>query len=251
MKSQMRKSRILLLAFSFIIAETIALSVPAPRALAQAATSADQAPAPAAGADKAAAPRAENKQETKSSESGDDAFLRSPMVQKFAKLVHLDLNQAGWLFEIINFAILFFAIAYPLTRMLPKILRKRSELLQSELETARKMTAAADSRLKSVEVKLSMLDQEVAAMRQQVEEESKLDEARIKASIVEETARLVSAAEQEIAAAAVQARRGLQRFAADLAIEQATVQLKLTPETDKALIDEFIASAGGAHGGKN
>ena len=54
---------------------------------------------------------------------------------------------------------------------------------------------------------------------------------------------MVSAAEQEIVSAAAQARRGLQRFAADLAIEQGTKQLVLTPETDRALIAEFIKSA--------
>ena len=46
----------------------------------------------------------------------------------------------------------------------------------------------------------------------------------------------MAAAEQEIGVAVAQAKRGLRSFAADLAIEQAEKQIKLTPETDRALI---------------
>jgi F0F1-type ATP synthase membrane subunit b/b' len=59
----------------------------------------------------------------------------------------------------------------------------------------------------------------------------------------------VTAAEQELAAAAAHAKRGLRHFAADLAIEQAAQQLILTPETDRALIAEFVRDT--AKGGQN
>jgi F-type H+-transporting ATPase subunit b len=41
-------------------------------------------------------------------------------------------------------------------------------------------------------------------------------------------------------AAAALARRELRHFAADLAIEEAAKQLAITPETDRALIAEFL-----------
>ena len=87
-----------------------------------------------------------------------------------------------------------------------------------------------------------------------MEQESLEDEKRIKASIGEESARIVAAAEQEIGVAAAQAKRGLRNFAADLAIEQAAKQIVLTPETDRALIAEFVAGVAGdgaGKGGKN
>jgi F-type H+-transporting ATPase subunit b len=59
----------------------------------------------------------------------------------------------------------------------------------------------------------------------------------------------VAAAEQEIGVAAAQARRTLRHFAADLAIEQAAKHLVLTPETDRALIAEFVSDV--AKGGLN
>ena len=49
--------------------------------------------------------------------------------------------------------------------------------------------------------------------------------------------------------AAAQARRGLRHFAADLAIDQAARQLVLTPETDRALIAEFVGDV--TKGGQN
>jgi F-type H+-transporting ATPase subunit b len=152
-------------------------------------------------------------------------------------------------FEWINAAIIFLCIIIPLARFLPKAFRKRQNTLSHNLENARKTTADANARLTAVEAQLSRLDEEIAKIRAQVEDESKQDEARIKASIEEERARIVAAAEQEIGAAAAQAQRSLRHFAADLAIEQAAKQLVLTPETDRAVIAEFVNEAGsGANG---
>ena len=136
------------------------------------------------------------------------------------------------------------AIRIPLARFMPKIIRKRSETLKHDLESARKMTAGCQHATErgGSEAARSWID-EIAEIRAQVEEESKHDEVRIKATIEEESGRIVAAAEQEIAMAAAQARRGLRHFAADLAIEQAARQLVLTPETDRALIAEFVGDA--------
>ncbi len=60
----------------------------------------------------------------------------------------------------------------------------------------------------------------------------------------------MEAAEQELSVAAAQAQRGLRHFAADLAIEQAARQMTLSPETDRALIAEFIGSVAEADGGQ-
>jgi F-type H+-transporting ATPase subunit b len=186
----------------------------------------------------------------KAAESEEDQFLHASAVQAVGRLLHLDLNTTVRLFLGINFAIIFFAIAIPLTRMGPKFLRKRSETVRQSLETARAATADAQARLRAVEAKLAGLGEEMEKLRAQVEQESLEDEKRIKAAMSEESARIVAAAEQEIGLAATQAKRGLRDFAADLAIEQASKQLVLTPETDGALIAEFIADVAGDRSGK-
>jgi len=178
-----------------------------------------------------------------------DVFRHAPIVQSLARLFHLDVETTARLFEILNFGIILLAILIPLFKVFPKLLRGRAQALKHDIESARKMTEEAKARISAVEEKLSRLNEEIAAIRAQVEEEGKHDEQRIKASIEEETSRIVAAAEQEISAAAAHAQRGLRSFAADLAIEQASRQLVLTPDTDRALISEFMKET--ANGGKN
>ena len=118
------------------------------------------------------------------------------------------------------------------------------------MEIARAATATANTRLSAVEAKLAGLDAEISAIRKQVEDDMRDDEARHKAAMEEESARIVASAEQEIAVAGAQAQRGLKQFAADLAIDRAMSQLTLDAETDRALFAEFAESVAGHQGGR-
>ena len=198
------------------------------------------APAHANGADKIIAQS--GAQETAAED--ENIYRHTPLVQSLARAMHLDVETTARLFEYINFAIIALAIVIPLAKLLPKVLQQRSQKLRQDLDAARKMTADAGARLSAIEAKLTGLDREISAIRTQVEDEIRSDEVRIKASIREESERIVAAAEQEIGLAATQAKRGLRHFAADLAVEQAARQLVLTPETDRALIAEFVVEAG-------
>lgn len=186
-----------------------------------------------------------------------DTFRHAPLVAKIGQKMGMDVETTAKVFEGINFAIIILAIVIPIVRIVPRMLRERSATLSQDIQTARKATADANTRLSAVEAKLAGLDAEIQKFRAEVEQESREDEKRVKATIEEESARIVTAAEQEIAMAAVQARRGLRHFAADLAITQAEKQLTLTPETDRALIAEFIEAAnngssrGSGKGGAN
>lgn len=187
-------------------------------------------------------------------EHENDQYRHAPIVLSISHLLHLSVEATARLFEIINVAVLAFAILIPLGRFLPKFLRKRSLKLREDIESARKVTEDANARLSAVEAKLSSLDQEIARFRNEVEQEILQDEVRNKAALEEESARIVASAEQEIGVAAAQAKRSLRHFAADLAIEQAAKQLVLTPETDRALIAEFVRdtmSVGNGKGGQN
>jgi F-type H+-transporting ATPase subunit b len=180
--------------------------------------------------------------------------LEGPVVKWTAKKLDLSLEMTAGLYEFINFLIIALIIGVPLLRWLPKYLRNRKEKLRSDIESARKATEDANARLSAVEAKLSKLGEEIQKFRAEVESESLHDEARIKASLAEESTRIVESAEQEIGVAAAQARRGLRNFAADLAIDQAAQKFVLTAETDRALIAEFVGDVvrnGAANGGKN
>ena len=181
-----------------------------------------------------------------SQEEQNNAFrLEGPLVKATAKTFNLSPETAARSFEIINFLIVVLGLGIPIVKWLPKYLSKRREKVSSDIESARKVTAEANTRLTAIEAKLSGLDGEIAQIRTQMEEESHQDETRIKSTIGEESARIVATAEQEIGASAAQARRSLRNFAADLAISQASKQLVLTPETDRALIAEFLGDVAG------
>ena len=172
------------------------------------------------------------------------AFLQEgPIVKWTAKTFNLSIATSAVLYEIVNFLIIFLAIVVPLARFLPKFLRQRKQKLSDDLESARKVSEDANARLSAVEAKLAKIDEEIRKFRADMDAESQGDEARIKASLTEERARIVEAAEQEIGMAAAQARRGLRHFAADLAIDQAAKQLNLTPDIDRELIAEFVGDA--------
>ena len=192
-------------------------------------------------------------QAAKSEEQENDQYRHSAVVKALAHFLHMDLEPAARTFEIFNVAVVVLGLGIPLVRIMPRLMRSRSEKIRGDIEAAQKTTQDANARLSAVEAKLASLDQEIAKFRAEVEQQILQDEKRGKAVLEEETARIVASAEAEIAVAAAQARRTLRHFAADLAIGQASKQLVLTPDTDRALIAEFVAEAGrnGAQGGGN
>jgi len=216
-----------------------------------------QASAPVANsaAQTAAAPSSEASKPVSAEEAQKNLFrLEGPLVKWTAKTLNLSVGTTANLFDYLNFLIIVLLIGVPLYKVTPKLLRARGEKLRSDLESARKTSEEASARLSAIEAKLAGLDGEIALIRSQVEEESKQDEARIKSTIGEESARIVAAAEQEISVTAAQARRELRHFSADLAIDQAVQQLALTPENDHALIAEFLSDVKvnpAAKGGQN
>lgn len=221
---------------------------------------APQDSAPGSKSAPAAAGETAKPESAKSEEESTDQYRLTPLVQSIARVLFHDKEAAKELqqkhnettargLEFINFGIIALAIGIPLFRWMPKAIRKRGATIREGIESARKMTEDANARLSAIEAKLSGLDEEIAGIRAQVEQESFGDEARIKATIEEESARIVAAAAQEIGTAAAQAKRGLRDYGADLAIEQAARQLVLTPEADKALIAEFLGEV--SKGGQN
>jgi F-type H+-transporting ATPase subunit b len=217
---------------------------------AQAAVAQETAQAQPAGAPKRSESpmQAEHKAEQKTEAEEINEYRHSASVQWFGNLLHVDVETAAKIFEYINFAVILLAIGIPLVKIVPSAMKKRTAKLNFELEQAKAETMDAQQRLRAVETKLAGLDAEIAAIRKQVEDEMRTDEARIKASLGEESARIVASAEQEIQMAASQAQRGLKEFVADMVIERALGQLTLTAETDHELIAEFASDMTGSRG---
>jgi F-type H+-transporting ATPase subunit b len=169
--------------------------------------------------------------------------MSAPVV-KIGALLGMKPETAANVFTIFNIVILFGAIGYGLVKVLPKTFRNRSTAIQKHLVDARTATEEATARLSSVEDRLSKLDDQIAAMRAHAEADSARDEQRILASVEDEKNKILAAAESEIQSATTLARREIQKYAAELAIEQAARKLIVTAETDRLLVESFAHKLG-------
>ena len=88
-------------------------------------------------------------------------------------------------------------------------------------------------------------------MKTHAEADMARDEKRIKESLEDEKLKIVQAAEMEVIAATAAARREIQQYAAELAIDQAARKLVVTAETDRLLVENFARRLGADVGGQN
>lgn len=181
--------------------------------------------------------------------SETDQYRMSAPVVKLGALLGMKPETAANVFTIFNIVILFAGVGYGLMKMLPKAFRDRSTAIQKHLVDARTATEEATARLNSVEDRLAKLDDQIAAMRAQAEADAERDEQRILASVEDEKNKILAAAEADIQSATTMARREIQKYAAELAIEQASRKLVVTPETDRLLVESFAHKLG--EGSKN
>ena len=184
-------------------------------------------------------PAAQSPEANKEEQDENYKYKHSKAVTTFGKLVGLNTEQAATTFEVLNFVVLAGLVGFGLIKTLPKTFRTRTSAIQKHLVDARVATEEANARLNSVESRLAKLDGEIAAMKSQAEKDSAADELRIKASVEDDKKKILAAAEQEISAATVHARRQLQTYAAELAIDQAARKLVISAETDRLLVQGF------------
>lgn len=168
-----------------------------------------------------------------------EAFRHSLAVQALARRAHVSTETAAQIFEDVNSAVLIGLILWLIFRVVPKMLRKRSQAIEKQLTEARLATSQANERLAVVEERLSKLGVEIENIRQQTERESHEDEKRIEAALEAERKRIIASAEQEIELAGAQAQRELKKFAADLSVDRALERIRLSAEEDRVLIHSF------------
>jgi F-type H+-transporting ATPase subunit b len=197
--------------------------------------------------------KAEGKKEGEAEqEEEENANLKhSPMVGKLAKMVGYSVHGTHLLVSIINFAIVVVLIYWLGRKIVPPALKSRNESIQKALEEARAASQEANKRLAAIETRLQQLDVEIGQMQMSAEKEGEAEEERIRKATEEDLRKVVQSAEQEIAAAAKQARRELTAHTADLAIALATKQIQVDPATDQTLVRSFAGQLTSGKGGKD
>lgn len=214
----------------------------------QAQASAPQARQGAASAGEKSTPDANSPAKKQEDVDENYEFTHAAPVIKLGAKLGMNPDQAAAVFTIFNFVLLVAAVGFLLLKTLPKTFRSRNTAIQKNLVDARTATEEANARLNSVEARLAKLDEQIAGMRSHAEADSAHEEQRIRASVEDEKAKIVAAAEAEIQNATRMARRDIQRYAAELAIEQAARKLVVSADTDRLLVESFARRLGGFDG---
>jgi F-type H+-transporting ATPase subunit b len=184
----------------------------------------------------------EEKRESTGEDEEDNANLKhAGPVRWLARKTGLSVHQAHLGALGFNFAIVVVVVLWAARKFLPAMFRNRSQSIQRALEEARAASQEANRRLADIETRLRRLDVEIGQMQAAAEKEADAEEARIQRATEEDIRKVVLAAEQEIAAAAKQARRELTTYAAGLAIALARQQIKVDDNTDHVLVRTFAS----------
>lgn len=175
-----------------------------------------------------------------------EEFKQSPSVSWISHKLHISLQSAYWLSDVLNFVVIGAAIIWAGRKFLPGIFRDRTAAIQKAMQEAQKASEEARRRLADIESRLQKLDVEIGMMRDAAEKEGEAEEARIKADAEKDAQKIVAMAEQEIVASVKAARRQLTAHAAELAVGLAQKQIRVDPATDQALVRNFAGQLGSA-----
>ncbi len=198
---------------------------------------------------------AKETREAAGEEQEENANLKySAMVRWLARKVGLSVRHEYLVALSLNFAIVAVIAIWAGRKFLPGMFRNRTAAIQQALQEARAASQDANRRLADIETRLRQLDVEIGRMQASAESEAAAEEVRIQKAAEEDIRKVVLAAEQEIAAAAKQARRELSTHTASLAIALARQQIHVDSQTDQVLVRSFasnLASPASSHKDKH
>jgi len=152
----------------------------------------------------------------------------------------------AWKF--LNLGIFVFVLVIALRKFgVPEKFRDRKETIARELARAQQERDAALAKLKEVEERLSLLDTEVANIRQQSVREAAEERERIARLTKTEITKLSEQAAREIESAGKAAKKDLRRYTAEQSVRLAEeiVCREMKPEEDARLIENNIEELGG------
>jgi len=146
------------------------------------------------------------------------------------------------IWKFLNLAIFTTVAIYLLRRPINAALASRRDAIKQELVTAQTEREQALARVAEAEDLLSRVDEHVAAIRKQAQNEAKSEKERLAASTAREIEKLKQQAQREMELAEKLARKELRQFLAQRSVELAreTVRAQMRPEDDTLLIKDNI-----------
>jgi F-type H+-transporting ATPase subunit b len=194
-----------------------------------------------------------DKQKDKAEEEEENESLKHARpVRWLADRIGWSVHGAHLFLFTLNFAIVVAIVFWAGRKFLPTMFRNRSQAIQQALEEARAASQDANRRLADIENRLRQLDVEIGRMQATAEKEATAEEGRIQTAAEEDIRKVVQSAENEIAAAAKQARRDLSTHTANLALALARQQIHVDSNADQLLVRGFASKlASNNDGGKD
>ncbi len=172
-------------------------------------------------------------------------FKYSKSVVWMGHLVGLGPHASYLVYWFLNFVlvVLFFVLLF--RSSVPQMFRDRTQAIQKGIREAQAASADAARRLSDIEARLAKLDTEVAEIRASAETRGCGGRSSESVQATEEDKRKVlEGVETEVSAIARNARRELKTYAATLAVDLASRQIKVDEPTDQALLREFVGQLG-------
>jgi F0F1-type ATP synthase membrane subunit b/b' len=151
-------------------------------------------------------------------------------------------------FKWVHFVILAVVVIWLFGFKLPAtVFRPKAAMISEAISKATAAKAEADRQLREAAVKMTTLDQEVAAFKAAALKESTAEVQRLRTATLSEAEKIKAAGKAEIAATERAARVELKEIAAKLAVDKAEslVAQQMTPGVQDALISNFVQSLQG------
>jgi F-type H+-transporting ATPase subunit b len=166
------------------------------------------------------------------------AFLPEPAALGFAALLNPAIPKA------VN-VVIFFTILYLLLRKPTReFFAARYSEIRAGLDRAAKEKAEAEAKMRELDARMSRLDADIAAIKEQARREAEAERERIAAAAQADAEKLRQTARREIEAAKQTALIELRRHAAEqaVALAEQAIRRELTPDDDAKLLERASAA---------
>jgi len=159
----------------------------------------------------------------------------APKEESFAERHELELKWA-------NFVILAGVLGYFIGKNAGPFFAARSAGIRKDMDESLRQSEEAKAKVADVDRRLANLEADLAALRAESEQETKVEAERVSRLTADEIAKIQAHAEQEIATAGKAARMELRQHAADLAVKLAEqkIRARISGDTQDALVQGFV-----------
>ena len=146
------------------------------------------------------------------------------------------------LFTLINILFFYFIMKKVLFKPIQKVIAKRQEIVDSEIEDARKTNALADEKLADYESRIANVDNEAKQIISDAKDTAKVEYDKIITRAEADASTIKAEAKKQMEAEAESSRRAAKEEFATLALAAAekVVGKSIDAKTDSDIFDEFL-----------